>query len=262
MGIRRTRRARHLCNGRRPGDLPMVVAQRAAALRREPSATPYVTPAAVRVTRLTASQAGQPGADGQDVGEHEGADVERRRGPSATAQPRRCTHSQAAASPREGEDRAAERADPGALRDAEPGGQPDRDEDGGREAGGRGSTSSCRPVSPMRPPRPRHRDPQTAVLAAPRSDRDARGGSRRRPCVRTATRAPGGARGPRSEVLVGSGGAEHGLDLELDVDLVADDDAAAVHGHLDVDAELRAGDLGLGARSRRACRRRRRGRSR
>ena len=44
----------------------------------------------------------------------------------------------------------------------------------------------------------------------------------------------------------GSGGAEHGLDLELDGDLVADDDAAAVHRHVDVHAELLAGDLGLG----------------
>src|SRR5206468_10414193 len=43
-----------------------------------------------------------------------------------------------------------------------------------------------------------------------------------------------------------SGGAEHGLDLELDGDLVTDDDAAAVHRHLDVDAELVAVDLGLG----------------
>src|SRR3954465_797799 len=43
-----------------------------------------------------------------------------------------------------------------------------------------------------------------------------------------------------------SGGAEHGLDLELDGDLVADDDAAAVHRHVDVDAVGLAGDLGLG----------------
>src|SRR3712207_3960908 len=42
-------------------------------------------------------------------------------------------------------------------------------------------------------------------------------------------------------------GAEHGLDLELDVDLVAAGDGAAVHRHVDVHAELLAGDLGLGA---------------
>src|SRR6478609_11381872 len=59
-------------------------------------------------------------------------------------------------------------------------------------------------------------------------------------------------RGPRAEARsprrrsFGSGGAEHGLDLELDGDLVADDDAAAVHRHVDVDAEGLAGDLGLG----------------
>src|SRR3954452_10929764 len=58
-------------------------------------------------------------------------------------------------------------------------------------------------------------------------------------------KAPGlpGAFGRARE---GSGVAENGLDLELDGDLVTDDDAAAVHRHLDVDAELVAVDLGLG----------------
>src|SRR5690242_9532202 len=58
------------------------------------------------------------------------------------------------------------------------------------------------------------------------------------------------ARGPRAirpgSSSAVSGGAEDGLDLELHRDLVADDHAAAVHRHLDVDAELRAGDLRLG----------------
>src|SRR3954462_13867216 len=53
---------------------------------------------------------------------------------------------------------------------------------------------------------------------------------------------PGALREERSR----SGVAENGLDLELDGDLVTDDDAAAVHRHLDVDAELVAVDLGLG----------------
>src|SRR3954451_2403897 len=58
-------------------------------------------------------------------------------------------------------------------------------------------------------------------------------------------KAPGlpGAFGRARE---GSGGAEDGLDLELDGDLVTDDDTAAVHRHLDVDAEVVAVDLGLG----------------
>src|SRR3954468_2734185 len=63
---------------------------------------------------------------------------------------------------------------------------------------------------------------------------------------------PGLPAGARRELASGggqggpySGGAEHGLDLELDGDLVADDDAAAVHRHVDVHAELLAGDLGL-----------------
>src|SRR3954451_6103647 len=58
-------------------------------------------------------------------------------------------------------------------------------------------------------------------------------------------KAPGlpGAFGRARE---GSGVAENGLDLELDGDLVTADDAAAVHRHLDVDAELVAVDLGLG----------------
>src|SRR5206468_13091619 len=43
-----------------------------------------------------------------------------------------------------------------------------------------------------------------------------------------------------------SGLAEDGLDLELDGDLVTDDDAAAVHRHLDVDTEVVAVDLGPG----------------
>src|SRR3954468_8235154 len=58
-------------------------------------------------------------------------------------------------------------------------------------------------------------------------------GSRREP-------ASGGGQGGPS-----SGGAQHGLDLELDGDLVTDDDAAAVHRHVDVHAELLAGDVGL-----------------
>src|SRR3954462_4255430 len=53
---------------------------------------------------------------------------------------------------------------------------------------------------------------------------------------------PGALREERSR----SGVAENGLDLELDGDLVTDDDAAAVHRHLDVDAELVAVDLRLG----------------
>src|SRR3954469_15857643 len=59
-------------------------------------------------------------------------------------------------------------------------------------------------------------------------------------------RAPDERPGPGVARRHDSGGAEHGLDLELDGDLVADDDAAAVHRHVDVDPVGLAGDLGLG----------------
>ena len=98
-------------NGRRPGDLPMVVAQRAAASARERSATANVTPAAARVTRLTASQAGRPDADGQHVGQHEGGDVERAEADAPPPSRAAAAHSAPAAQARRGEDRAAQRAD-------------------------------------------------------------------------------------------------------------------------------------------------------
>ena len=47
-----------------------------------------------------------------------------------------------------------------------------------------------------------------------------------------------------------SGRAQHGLDLEVDRDLVADDHAAAVERHRDVDAEVGAVDRGAGREAR------------
>src|SRR5690606_17952828 len=55
----------------------------------------------------------------------------------------------------------------------------------------------------------------------------------------------GGGAGP-PQVGRGSGLAQHGLDLEVHVHLVADHRAAAVERHLDVDAEVVAVDRGGG----------------